>query len=348
MLCGGEALPRTLADQLLAGEGELWNMYGPTETTIWSAVSRVCPSTEAVPIGPPIANTQFYVVDVTGQLSPFGVPGELWIGGDGVAEGYFKRPQLTADRFAADPFRQNSRVYKTGDLVRRLPDGMLEFLGRLDYQVKLRGYRIELGEIETVLAAHPEIAEAVVVALESKDTKRLVAYYTAVNGHGPENQELKDFVNEKLPSYMAPAVFVRLDALPRTPNGKVNRKVLPAPDLNAIREKLPQRPPTTPLELNLAEICKEVLQLDNIGVDDNLFELGADSIQIFRIVARANRSGLALTAPQLLQKPSIAGVASTLSAVGESSTRPNRSPILAIPRQSRTVLSNSRVPERSA
>lgn len=314
MLCGGEALPRTLADELLSGEGELWNMYGPTETTIWSSVLRLRPGSGPVPIGAPIANTQFYVVDTNGQPSPLGVPGELWIGGDGVAEGYFKRSQLTGDRFMLDPFLPDTgnRVYKTGDLVRRLQDGTLEFLGRLDQQVKIRGFRIELSEIESVLATHPDIADVVVVAPENHGTKRLVAYYTTVNGHVPETQTLKNFISDTLPGYMIPAAFVRLDGLPRTPNGKLNRGGLPPFDADTLHGTYSQKLPKAPLECKLASICAEVLGLARIGVDANLFEVGVDSIQIFRIVARANRAEIPVTAQQLFQNPTIESLASVL------------------------------------
>lgn len=350
MLCGGEALPRDLADQLMTPGAELWNMYGPTETTIWSAVSRVNEGPAPVRIGPPIANTQFYVLDGHRQPQPLGVPGELYIGGDGIARGYFRKPELTAEKFVTDPFRLSAdpepRTYRTGDLVRALANGELEFLGRLDNQVKIRGFRIELGEIETVLSSYPGISEAVVTVFERAGAKNLVAYYAA--SAALPSDDLRAFVDTALPAYMAPNTYVFLPALPRTPNGKIDRKALPQPDLTEPQEKRAFRAPRNEYESKLATICSEVLMIDKVGIDDNLFELGADSIQIFRIVARANRAGFALTAPQVLLKPTIAGVACAVSTFSDSPARPRRGPIVPVPRQSRTALAAGRTPEQPA
>lgn len=348
MLCGGEALPRDLADSLLAGGGELWNLYGPTETTIWSAVSRVEPGEGAVRIGAPIANTQFYVLDAKLHPQPVGVPGELFIGGDGLARGYFKKPELTAEKFVRNPFRSNSdselKMYRTGDLVRSLPNGELEFLGRLDNQVKVRGFRIELGEVETALRNHPEVSEALVTVFEQRGAKNLAAYYTARRALSAE--DLRFFLSISLPAYMVPAVYIHLAEMPRTPNGKIERKALPAPDIAEQQEHRPFRAPRNDYERKLAAICSEVLILDKIGIDDNLFELGADSIQVFRIVARANRDGLTLTAPQLLLKPTISGISSIISDGGDLAVRRQRTPIVPIPRQNRMPLAGNRIPER--
>ncbi len=309
MLCGGEALPRDLADQLLSTEGVLWNMYGPTETTIWSAVSLVNAGPAPVRIGPPIANTQFYVLNGLQHIAPLGVPGELCIGGDGVAQGYFRRPDLTREKFMPDPFRGGSnRMYRTGDLVRLLPGGELEFLGRLDNQVKIRGFRIELGEIETILMQQPGIREAVVIAHGEGSAKKLVAYLATADGQECDREELKRALTNALPAYMLPAIFVTLDSIPRTPNGKVNRRALPEPSVS--RDPKPNRAPRNETEEALSGIFSEVLQLETLSIDDNLFELGADSIQVFQIVARANRAGLGVTVQQVLRNPTVEALSS--------------------------------------
>jgi aryl carrier-like protein len=315
ILCGGEALPRELADQLTLPGVQVWNMYGPTETTIWSAVSQVFSEPGPVRLGPPIANTQFYVLDALGEPLPLRVAGELYIGGDSVADGYFERPELTKQKFVPNPFLSGGRLFRTGDLVRALPNGHYDFLGRCDDQVKIRGYRIELGEIETALAAHPAVAEAVVVAREDNGTKRLVGYFTALGGAttSVDMAELKAFLREKLPAYMVPAALVALSEFPRTPNGKVSRKGLPAPDFGVVQGSS-FVPPRTPSEAKLVEICCEVLELAQVGTDNNLFELGADSIQIFKIVARANRAGIALTVQMVLRQPTIQKMAEAAEA----------------------------------
>jgi amino acid adenylation domain-containing protein len=234
MLCGGEALPPALATQLLAKGQELWNVYGPTETTIWSTLCKVEAGDAQVSIGHPLANTEVYILDQSLQPVPIGVPGELYIGGDGLARGYLHRLELTAEKFIRHPFSPvpEARLYKTGDLVRYLPDGSIEFLGRLDHQVKLRGHRIELGEIESVLGIHPLVQESVVIVTENTSSDpRLVAYIIAKQAETPpETAELRHFLAEKLPDYMLPSHVVFLDTLPLTPNGKTNRQALPPPD----------------------------------------------------------------------------------------------------------------------
>jgi len=226
ILCGGEALPRELAIQLLEKGQTLWNLYGPTETTIWSLMFQVTDATAPISIGQPIANTQVYILDRYLQPVPIGVQGELHIGGAGLARGYLNRPDLTGEKFIKNPFsdNQNSRIYKTGDLARYLPDGNIEYLGRIDNQVKIRGFRIELGEIEAVLAQHPLVTEnAVIVHEASKTDKRLVAYLVPHQGQVIENTALRDFLKERLPDYMIPSAFVTLENLPLTPNGNVCR-----------------------------------------------------------------------------------------------------------------------------
>jgi amino acid adenylation domain-containing protein len=311
MLCGGEALPRLLANELLQ-RGELWNMYGPTETTIWSATSRVEASEGPVTIGPPICNTCFYVLDTKQQPVPIGVPGELYIGGDGVAKGYFKNPQLTAERFIADPFSKTAddRLYKTGDLVRYRPDGRLEFLGRLDNQVKVRGFRIELGEIESVLSRHPDLRECVVAAQQDEPgSNRLVAYCVPQEPQKCSSEDLRNWVAASLPEYMIPSIFVFMPALPHTPNGKVDRKSLVRLDALNLPEQNLFIAPRNATEAKLAGVCAEVLHLERVSVHDSLFDLGADSIHLFQIIARAAQAGITLAPQQILRLRTVAALA---------------------------------------
>jgi len=311
MLCGGEALPRQLANELLQ-RGELWNMYGPTETTIWSATSRIEAGEGPVTIGPPIHNTTFYVLDTKQQPVPIGVPGELHIGGDGVAKGYFKNAQLTAERFIADPFskRAGDRLYKTGDLVRYRPDGRLEFLGRLDNQVKVRGFRIELGEIESVLSRHPDIRECVVAAQQDEPGgSRLVAYCVPQESQKCSSEDLRNWVAASLPEYMIPSIFVFMPALPHTPNGKVDRKALVRLDALNLPEQNLFIAPRNPAEAKLAAVCAEVLHLERMSVHDSLFDLGADSIHLFQIIARAAQVGITLAPQQILRLRTVAALA---------------------------------------
>ena len=232
-LCGGEAMRRELAVALVGKVAQLWNMYGPTETTIWSTVSRILEPSSSIPIGHPIANTRIYVLDATGRLAPVGMTGELCIGGEGVARGYWKRPELTAEKFAVItlPDGRAERVYRTGDIARFRWDGQLEFFGRRDHQVKVRGYRIELGEIETILAAYPGVKECVVTVREDDPgDQRLVAYVVASPESSFDADTAWTALRAKLPVYMVPNQFIVLPALPLTPNGKIDRKALPAPD----------------------------------------------------------------------------------------------------------------------
>jgi len=310
-LCGGEALPRELADGILACQVPLWNMYGPTETTIWSATSQVTPGEGPVTIGPPIDNTQFYILDTHGELEPVGVPGELYIGGDGVARGYHKSVELTAERFLSDPFRKESgaRMYRTGDLVRRLASGEFEFHGRMDGQIKLRGFRIELGEIESALTQHPAIKQAVVVVREDvPGEKRLVAYLLAKTEGIPAAGELRSFLLPTLPDYMIPTGFVYVASFPMTPNGKVDTKALPAPNWASQSSGSAYVEPRNTAEKQLADIWAEVLHVPKVGINDSLFDLGADSLHVFQIVARANKVGIDIKPRQILQFRTIRGI----------------------------------------
>jgi amino acid adenylation domain-containing protein/non-ribosomal peptide synthase protein (TIGR01720 family) len=319
ILCGGEALPRELAHQLLEKGASVWNLYGPTETTIWSAARQVSgpPSTaiqEAYEsIGYPLTNTQVYVLDRHLEPVPIGVPGELCIGGAGLARGYLQRPELTPERFIPHPFSEipGARLYKTGDLARYRPDGNIEFLGRLDHQVKIRGFRIELGEIEAVLGGHPGVQEACVVVREDHPgEKRLVAYVVGKEGPTPSGNELREFLKERLPEYMVPSAFLSLEALPLTPNGKVDRKALPAPEGRGVAEGYV--PPCTPTEELLAGIWAEVLRQERVGRHDNFFALGGDSILCIQVIARAQQAGLQLTPKQLFQHQSIVELAAVV------------------------------------
>jgi amino acid adenylation domain-containing protein len=296
VLCGGEALPRDLADQILERCGALWNMYGPTETTIWSTVYQLKPGEKGVPIGRPIGNTQLYILNNDLQLVPVGIPGELYIGGDGLARGYLKRPELTQERFVPHPFNPGARLYKTGDLVSYLPDGNVEFLGRLDHQVKVRGFRIELGEIEAALRQHPAVREAVVIVREdTPGDKRLVAYLLADQEELPATRELRNFVRESLPEYMAPAAFLFLEAYPLTPNKKIDRKALPAPDRTKLEPGEAFVVPSTPMEQLLAEVWQEVLGIEQISVYDNFFDLGGHSLLSVKVMAKLEQeTGLKL------------------------------------------------------
>ena len=313
VLCGGEALPLELARDLLKRSQSLWNLYGPTETTVWSAVGQVRFSDQTITIGRPIANTQVHLLDKRLQPVPVGVPAELYIGGDGVARGYLGRADLTAEKFVPNPFspEPGARLYETGDLARYRPDGNIELLGRIDHQLKLRGFRIELGEIETVLGQHPGVQETVVVAREDNmSDKRLVAYVVPNQEQAPTLSELREFVEQKLPSYMVPSTFVLLDALPLTPNGKVDRQALPAPD--QARPKLDRAfvAPRTPVEEVLVGIWSEVLGFKQIGIHDNFFELGGHSLLGTRVMSRLRHAfQVELPLRCLFEAPTVAGLA---------------------------------------
>jgi amino acid adenylation domain-containing protein len=316
ILCGGEAWPADLAGALLPCCASLWNMYGPTETTVWSSAARV-EDDQRVLLGPPIANTTFYVLDRNSQPVPIGVPGELYIGGDGVARGYLNRPELTSERFVPDPYSKDpaARLYRTGDCVRYLPDGRLEFLSRLDHQVKIRGFRIELGEIESVLRTHPEIQDAVVLARDCGDgEKRLVAYITARHSERVPAGDLRDLLQRKLPPYMIPSAFIPLDAFPLTPNGKIDRGVLPLPD-----EQMPRDigkahvAPRTPLETLLAGFCRTHLRLQQVGVHDNFFDMGGDSLSMLGLsldIEQATSKHFPLS--WIYDAPTVAGIAEAI------------------------------------
>ncbi len=295
VLTGGEALsvPHVQKAMNLLPRVRLINGYGPTESTTFACTYAIVAGETfpngSVPIGRPIANTSCYVLDGQFQRVPVGVAGELYIGGDGLAHGYLNQPEWTAEKFIADPFsvEPGARLYKTGDQARYLPDGNIEYLGRLDQQVKIRGFRIELGEIEVVLATHPGILKAVVLAREDvPGTKMLAAYLIVREAPGPTVTEVREFLVKRLPGYMVPAVFVKLDKLPLTPNGKVDRSSLPAPDpWQAGTHSVPDAPGSA-LEQNIARVWQEVLQLPITGLDHNFFDLGGDSIRLASVHTR--------------------------------------------------------------
>jgi len=315
LLSGGEALPRDLADRLLGCGSELWNMYGPTETTVWSTLERVRAGSEPVSIGRPLANTEIYVVDARLQPVPAGVPGELLIGGLGVARGYLARPELTAEKFIADPFgaRPGRRLYRTGDLARWRRDGRLEVLGRIDHQVKLRGFRIELGEIESVLGEHPAVRQAVVICREDRPgDKRLVAYVVAQANDAPTSADLRAFVKARLPEYMVPSTCVLLERLPLTPNGKADRRALPAPEATA-NEGATFAAPRTEEEATLARLWAEVLGVERVGIDDDFFDLGGHSLLATQLISRVQKAfGGELGLRTLFEAPTVAGFAELL------------------------------------
>jgi len=311
MLCGGEALPRELANRLLAGSGTLWNMYGPTETTIWSSCAQVTAGDSPITVGKPIANTQFYVLDRHDQPVAHGVPGQLHIGGDGVARGYHKRPELTAERFVRNPF-EVGRMYRTGDLAKWQPNGQLQVLGRMDHQIKLRGFRIEIGEIETVLMRKGGLsAVAVILREDNPGAARLAAYYVEEPGQTRSEDQLQAALADDLPDYMIPTAWVKLDRLPVSPNGKLDRAALPRPQAVARAEE-EFVPAQTANETRLAKIWAEVLHLPRVSATIDLLKLGADSIQLFQIIARSSREGIRLTAKQLLQHRTVRAVAALL------------------------------------
>jgi amino acid adenylation domain-containing protein/non-ribosomal peptide synthase protein (TIGR01720 family) len=317
LILGGEPASWDLIKQVreLAPECKIFNHYGPTETTVGVLtypVEEICTDTlsNIVPLGRPLANTQIYLLDNYCQPVPLGVTGEIYIGGDNVARGYINQPELTNERFIPNPFSRepNARLYKTGDLGRYQSDGNLEFLGRIDDQVKLHGYRIELGEIEAVLRQHSQVREVVVVAKEAHPGKKqLVAYI--VGKEDLKSAELRDFLKQKLPEYMLPSQFVFLKALPLTANGKIDKKALPAPD--AVKPELQAAfvAPRTPVEIALAKIWAELLNLAQVSIHDNFFELGGDSIISIQAIAKANQVGLRLTPKQIFEHQTIAKLA---------------------------------------
>ncbi|MEO7328036.1 MAG: amino acid adenylation domain-containing protein, partial [Minicystis sp.] len=313
----GEALSAALVALVYeqATIERVYNLYGPTEDTTYSTYTMV-PRGMPVTVGRPIANGRAYVLDTRRRLSPIGVPGEIYLGGEGLARGYLGRPDLTAERFVDDPFHPGERLYRTSDLGRIRADGEIEYLGRIDYQVKVRGFRIELGEIEAVLRQHAGVKDVVVLAREDiPGSKRLVAYLTAEGDARPEDASLRAFVGSKLPDFMVPAVFVVLEKLPLTTNGKIDRKALPAPGALPEEERARVAPRNADEEA-LAKIWTSVLRIKELGVHDNFFAVGGDSILSIQIVSRAQKAGLKITPQQIFRHPTVAGLAAVAQKVG--------------------------------
>jgi amino acid adenylation domain-containing protein len=345
VMASGEALPPELARRFysrIAG-AELHNLYGPTEASVdvsfWPCDPD--PARGVVPIGRPIANLRLHVVDPGLRLQPIGVAGELLLGGVGLARGYMGRPDLTAAAFVPDPFGEapGGRLYRTGDLVRTLPDGNVEFLGRIDHQVKIRGFRIELGEIEAVLASHPGVRECVVVAREDVPGSRYLAAYLAGDA---KPDDLRAHLARRLPDYMVPSVFVGLEALPLSPNGKVDRKALPAPTLARREEEIVA--PRTPTEEALAAIWKELLNLERVGVEDRFFELGGHSLLATQVLARVKQAfGVEISLHEVFRTPTIAGLAAL---VDERAVQPTDDDELAALLDELELLSDEEAKER--
>jgi amino acid adenylation domain-containing protein len=345
ILCGGETLSRDLANRLL-GCGTLWNLYGPTESTIWSTIQKVEPGEGSVPIGRPIANTQIYILDSHHQPVPIGISGDLYIGGDGLARGYLNRPELTLEKFIPNTFNDNlnSRLYRTGDRVKYLADGTIEFLGRMDNQVKLRGHRIELGEIEATLIQHPAVKDSVVVvsAGDSLADQSLIAYVVAKQQMAPSVAELRAYLKERLPDYMIPSLFVILDALPLTPNGKIDRNGLRPPDRSRSELAKAFVEPHSDLEELVAQVWREVLKLDEIGIHDNFFELGGHSLLATRVVARLRANfNIDLPLRKLFELPTVARLAGHIETLRRHERGVRVPPVLPVPRNRPIPLSFS-------
>ncbi|SFW84399.1 non-ribosomal peptide synthetase, partial [Pseudomonas sp. NFACC04-2] len=319
VVLGGEPIQVAMLEKLAQPRPTVINSYGPTECSdvvAWYTADSDLETYrhQSIPIGRPIRNLQLHVLDAHGQLLPVGVPGEIHIGGIGVARGYLNLPQLSAERFIADPFygKADARLYKTGDLGRWLPDGTLQYLGRNDDQVKIRGFRIELGEIEAKLAQHDAVKEAAVLVREDvPGEKRLVAYFTQ---HAPDEaadlDALRTWLLAQLPTFMVPVAYVRLDAMPLTPNGKLNRKVLPAPDLEAFITR-GYEAPIGETEITLAQLWAEVLNVERVGRHDHFFELGGHSLLAVSLMERMRQEGLEADVRTLFEQPTLSEYAAT-------------------------------------
>jgi thioester reductase-like protein len=307
-------------------------LYGPTEATIWSTTYQITSTgnrgiSNTVPIGRPIANTQIYILDSNLEPLPLGVIGDLYIGGDGVSSGYMGRPEITSERFLTNPFDTSEIIYKTGDLARYLPDGNIEFFGRSDQQVKVRGFRIETGEVEVALAAHPSVRQAVVVTWKERSSDASLVAYVVSDDDGEEADpaQLREFLQKRLPDYMVPSIFVNLESFPLTPNGKVDRKALPPPTQSRPDLKAPYVAPRTPLELELSEICAQVLGLESsngtpvVGINDNFFDLGGHSLLgtrlVFLLREKYDLEPADLPLRTLFEQPTIANLARIIGMV---------------------------------
>ena len=338
-LCGGEAFPSELAAALLPAVGSLWNVYGPTETTVWSSMHRVTRAEATIPIGRPIANTQFHVLDAALEPLPVGVIGELYIGGEGVTLGYLDRPELTAERFVSDRFTESAagRIYRTGDLGRVRNDGLLECLGRIDHQVKVRGYRIELGEIEAVLADHPDLAHVLVVTREDRPGDVRIIAYAVAKQVMPTAETLRSYAGRRLPDYMIPQHFIALERIPLLPNGKVDRRALPAPDAAALPAGS-EIPPRDDTERRVLAAMEEVLNLPGFGIQGDFFTLGGHSLLAARLVSRLNRElEIHLPLRSIFEAPTAERLAAMIKS-GNTAPQPKREPLVALPGRDRAPL----------
>jgi len=318
VFCSGEALSLRLQERFFERlDAELHNLYGPTEAAIDVTYWRCQSNSDRsfVPIGRPIANTQIYILDQYLQPVPIGVVGELYIGGMGLARGYLNRTELTEEKFIANPFKQGERLYKTGDLARYHRDGAIEYLGRIDHQVKVRGFRIELGEIETVLNQHPTVRETVVIAWgETFEERQLVAYLIANGDRQLTTNELRNYLKDLLPEYAIPAVFIWLDNLPLLPNGKINRRALPVPEKSRPTLTEIYKPPNSEIERSIATIWQEVLNLEKVGINDNFFDLGGHSLLMVQVNQKLNAAlNRNLSVVEMFQNPTISALARYLT-----------------------------------
>ena len=338
----GETCPAAVMDQWSSGR-DFFNLYGPTEVTIWATMAQCQTNLSALPpIGKPIANTQVYVLDQTMQLMPIGVPGELYIGGIGLAHGYLHRPNLTAERFVPHVFgaEPGARLYRTGDKVRYRSDGNLEFLGRLDQQIKLRGYRIELGEIETILNQHPHVQAAVILCREDIPGTKLLVAYVMSDSYSLNTATLRTYLQERLPGYMVPGTFVVIEVWPRTPNGKVDTRALPPPTDSDRTTGLIYLAPRTPLEVDVADIFQQILGLNQVGVHDNFFDLGGHSLIATQVVSRLRKKlQVEVTLLSFFQGPTVAELAKTIEPLSESTQRAMTLPLLPCSRKGTVPLS---------
>ena len=320
VLCGGEGLPLDLARDLLKRSGSLWNLYGPTETTVWSMAGEVSAKDKSITIGRPIANTQVYLLNKEGLPVPVGATGELYIGGDGMARGYLGWPDLTAQRFVANPFEAGTRLYRTGDLARCSSDGRLECLGRIDRQVKLRGYRIEIGEIETVLREHSAVRHAVAMVREDiPGDQRLVAYLVLRSGWTEGTGQILTHLRGRLPQYMIPSFVIPLEALPLTSNGKIDYRALPKVSGIELNSPVGYVAPRDQTERELTKIWEDLLHVRRIGIKDNFFDLGGHSLLAIRLISLVEKElGKSFSLANIFRSPTIEGLAEELR--GEEDT----------------------------
>ena len=314
VMVAGEACPISLVEKHFTKlpKTELYNEYGPTEASVWCIAHKISPSEKQyVPIGKAIPNTEIYILDKYRQPVPIGVSGEIYVGGPGLSKGYLERSELTASRFLAHPFKSDKMVYRTGDLARYHADGLIEFMGRVDQQAKIRGFRVEPEEIQKVMLESALVQEALVVVTEKKSggPKQLAAYFTMSTAG--DIAQITQFLEGRLPNYMVPALMISLDEFPRLPNGKINRKQLPEPTVST-RTNKQYTPPTTPLEITLAGIWESVLAIDSVGVHDNFFAIGGDSILSIQMVSKAKAAGISLRPTQLFEYQSVAALAKNI------------------------------------